>query len=114
AKHPQLQCKYLHELFKINVRAGQKYSLLQIELYAQFDPSQLVIFLEQTVYHVEKAKTILENYLTRCKDREKKQHLYKAIVYLLGRLGGSNTGDALKIIINKLNDVDLVMIFEFF
>src|SRR5690606_19612787 len=112
SKHPMLQFKFLNELFKVNPKACQKYSLIQIGLYAQFDPSQLVTFLEQTVYHVEKAKTILENYISQCKDREQKQHLYRAIVYLLGRLGGTNTTDALKIIINKLNDVDLV--FEIF
>lgn len=109
AHSPELQFKYLHALFRVNTRAGQKYHLLQVDLYAKYDPSHLNQFLEQSQsYNIEKAREILENHLPKHTDIEAKNNLYRGIVYLLGRVG--NTNQALRLIIDKLQDVELVWI----
>lgn len=104
--------RYLHELFKKNDRQAQKYHLLQVELYAEFDLDGLVSFLEQSQsYNIEKALQTVEDAITRHskgKDKNLKK-LYRGKVYLLGRMG--NTRDALDLIIDSLQDVDLAIEF---
>jgi hypothetical protein len=52
---------YLDALFQKNVRASQKYHLLQVELYAEFETDKLVWFLEQSQsYNIERALHICE------------------------------------------------------
>jgi hypothetical protein len=52
---------YLDALFDQNVRASQKYHLLQVELYSDFETEKLVGFLEQSQsYNIERALHICE------------------------------------------------------
>jgi vacuolar protein sorting-associated protein 41 len=106
----EYQYKYLDALFKKSKTIAEDFHLLQVKLYAEFDPKQLLYFLENSsTYNIDDARDICENFLQFHKTKEMKDYLYRCIVYLLGRLG--NTDLAMNIIINNLNDVDLAIEF---
>ncbi|KAF0977952.1 hypothetical protein FDP41_003274 [Naegleria fowleri] len=56
--------KYLDGLFYHNVQNAQKYHILQVELFAEYDSKRLVWFLEQSQsYKIEQALQICEQHL---------------------------------------------------
>lgn len=93
---PKLLLIYLHNLFNQKKEAVQYDSTihdLQIELYAEYDPSNLRDFLEKSnSYNLDKAYEIC-----------KKKQLWREMVFLLGRMG--NTNEALSLLIEKLKDI---------
>lgn len=109
----QDQYKYLNAIFN-NVKSralGEKYHNEMVELYCEFDTEKLLPFLEiSNSYALIKAKETCEKYLAIKKDQKENQdNIYRAIVYILGRLGESTS--AMEIIIDRLNDVDLAIRF---
>jgi hypothetical protein len=97
--HPALQHAYLHALFKKDVTAGQKYHELQVLLYAEHDPDNLMTFLRNSNAY------LLEEALRIC-DQKK---LYREMVYLLRRMG--NSQKALELMIDELKDVNEAISF---
>lgn len=87
---------YLSALFDKDTNMGAAYHNLQLELYADYAPEKLLTFLRLSAhYSMEKA-------LQLCESRK----LIREQVYLLGRMG--NNRQALMIIVEQLNDVQLV------
>ncbi|KAL9657386.1 hypothetical protein ABK040_014374 [Willaertia magna] len=69
--------KYLDGLFFHNVRAAQRYHLIQVELYAEYDSKRLLWFLEQSQsYNIEQALKICETYLNKPIE-DKIEYLYR-------------------------------------
>lgn len=124
--------KYLDALFRKHSSKASEFHILQVELYAEFDTEKLLWFLEQSQsYNIEKAKDICEHFLSECEEqiellsannnnasesdakllelKKERDRLYRSIVYLLGRMG--NTNEALGLIIEKLQDVNLAIEF---
>lgn len=72
---------------------------LLVSLYAQFTPERLLPFLQRSNhYSLEKALSICE-----------KCHLIPEVVYLLSRMG--NSKEALKCIINRMNNINYAIDF---
>ncbi|KAG6469839.1 vacuolar protein sorting-associated protein 41 homolog [Zingiber officinale] len=85
---------YLHALFEIDPQAGKDFHDLQVELYAEYEPKMLLLFLRSSQhYRLEKAYEI-------CMKKE----LVREQVFILGRMG--NAKQALAVIINKLEDME--------
>ena len=105
------QHKYLDALFKKSKTIAEDYHSIQVKLYSEFDPKNLLFFLENSsTYNIDDARDVCEKFLDFHKGNlENQNYLYRGIVYLYGRLG--NTDLAMNIIINKLNDVDLAIEF---
>eukprot|EP01080_Neovahlkampfia_damariscottae_P008010 gene8010-12475_t len=105
------QHRYLDALFKKSKTIAEDYHLLQVKLYAEFEPKNLLFFLENSYsYEVDSARDTLDNFIDFHKNNiENQNYVYRGIVYLHGRMG--NTDLAMDIIINKLNDVDLAIEF---
>ena len=104
---PQLQAgsgegwlhRYLHELFLKDANVGAHFHELQIELYARHDPGYLRAFLTNSNhYPLERAYEICEAH-----------GLVKEMIFILGRMG--NSKHALKLIIEKLEDIDQAVEF---
>lgn len=95
--HPYYLYLYLDALDKVG--RAKNYHEKLVSLYAKFAPEKLLPFLKRSQnYPIQKALDI-------CKDAL----FYPEMVYLLSRIG--NTKEALSIIINKLNDIDLAIEF---
>ncbi|XP_074574083.1 vacuolar protein sorting-associated protein 41 homolog [Curcuma longa] len=85
---------YLHALFENDPQAGKDFHDLQVELYAEYEPKMLLLFLRSSQhYRLEKAYEI-------CMKKE----LVREQVFILGRMG--NAKQALAVIINKLEDME--------
>ncbi|XP_042448785.1 vacuolar protein sorting-associated protein 41 homolog [Zingiber officinale] len=85
---------YLHALFEIDPQTGKDFHDLQVELYAEYEPKMLLLFLRSSQhYRLEKAYEI-------CMKKE----LVREQVFILGRMG--NAKQALAVIINKLEDME--------
>ena len=98
-KHPRLLCAYLDRLIQRDPVACTRYHDLLFDLYAKHIPDRIVPFLRQSNY------IQLEKALEVCK----KQQLTKAVVFILGRMG--NTHEALRIIIDKTDDINAAIDF---
>mmetsp|Transcript_7798 Transcript_7798/g.14869 ORF Transcript_7798/g.14869 Transcript_7798/m.14869 type:complete len:939 (+) Transcript_7798:56-2872(+) len=94
---PELLHKYLHAVFCADRVIGYKHHQLQVELYAKYEPDQLLHFLEHSnCYQLEDALDICQ-----------KKELYAEMVFLLTKMG--DLKQALTLIIEKLEDVDKAM-----
>ena len=96
---PRLLCAYLDRLIHRDPTTCASYHNLLFELYSTYDPNKLVPFLRQSNY------IQLDKALEVCK----KKNLTHAIVFILGRMG--NTREALRIIIDKMNDINAAIEF---
>ncbi|KAL0041397.1 hypothetical protein WJX79_002126 [Trebouxia sp. C0005] len=84
---------YLDQLFLKDQTAGADYHVLQVELYADYAPGQLMAFLVSSQWYR------LEGALQVCEQRG----LVREQVFILGRMG--NASDALHLIIQRLADI---------
>jgi len=126
-KYPKLLHKYLHALFVKDPHVGSAYHELQVELYAEYEPSKLLPFLRQSNHYPLKMVRIAagrkvrtrRQTLTQCSitrmwwaagaqayDICKERNLVAEMVFILGRMG--NNKEALNLIISRLNDVQQV------
>ncbi|XP_042202802.1 vacuolar protein sorting-associated protein 41 homolog isoform X2 [Callorhinchus milii] len=96
---PELQHKYLHNLFKRDHHKGQKYHELQISLFAEYDRKNLLPFLRNSTH------CPLEKALEICQER----NFVEETVFLLSRMGNSRR--ALQMITEELQDVDKAIEF---
>jgi len=90
---------YLHKLFVKDAQAGARYHPMQIELYAEHDPKNLLPFLTSSNHYQ------LEEALATCE----RHGLLDEMVYILGRMG--NNKRALRIIIERQGDTARAMEF---
>ncbi|XP_072029867.1 vacuolar protein sorting-associated protein 41 homolog isoform X2 [Amphiura filiformis] len=97
--HQKFQHNYLDALFQKNPHLGQEYHALQVKLYAEHDRKNLLMFLKNSNYYP------LQVALDECEQR----HLIPEMVFLLGRMG--NTKQALRLIMEDLDDVDKAIDF---
>lgn len=84
---------YLDQLFQKDQTAGADYHSLQVELYAEYAPSQLMGLLVSSQWYP------LEGALRVCQQRG----LVREQVFILGRMGSS--AQALHLIIQRLADI---------
>lgn len=111
-------------LVTLDPHLAEEFTLLQLELYADYDYKQLKTFLIQTIYPLEKAYQIVEKRKvgkaypsTSCScstahHANMGMQLYPEMVYILGRMG--NAKDALDLIIKNIGDVKQVWPHLFF
>ncbi|CAG8508593.1 12818_t:CDS:10 [Ambispora leptoticha] len=98
-KHPKFMFIYLDALFLHDPHMGYEYHDLQVELYAEYEPSRLMEFLRNSNYYsLEKAYKV-------CEQRD----LVPEMVFILGRTG--NNKEALMLIIDRLQDVQRAIDF---
>lgn len=97
--HPRLLCAYLDRLIHRDPSACASYHNLLFDLYSTYEPDKLVPLLRQSAY------IQLDKALEVCK----KKGLTQAIVFILGRMG--NTHEALRIIIDKMDDINAAIDF---
>ena len=90
---------YLHRLFVKDAQAGARYHPMQIGLYAEYDPKNLLPFLTSSNHYQ------LEEALATCEHHG----LVDEMVYILGRMG--NNKRALRIIIERQGDTARAMEF---
>eukprot|EP00470_Lotharella_oceanica_P011111 CAMPEP_0170197754 /NCGR_PEP_ID=MMETSP0040_2-20121228/67122_1 /TAXON_ID=641309 /ORGANISM="Lotharella oceanica, Strain CCMP622" /LENGTH=304 /DNA_ID=CAMNT_0010447501 /DNA_START=24 /DNA_END=938 /DNA_ORIENTATION=+ len=90
---PKMLHVFLHALFQKDPNLGAEYHNKQVELYAQYDPTLLRSFLQNSNFYD------LEQALKLCKEKK----MYNEMVFILKRMGSDS--DALMIIIYKLQDV---------
>ncbi|KAJ3067866.1 Vacuolar protein sorting-associated protein 41, partial [Podochytrium sp. JEL0797] len=84
---------YLDALFRFDDHEGVQYHTLQVELYADFDPTRLIDFLRSSaMYKIQTAYEL-------CEVRD----LVPEMVFLLGKMG--NNRKALVLVIERLGDV---------
>ncbi|KAJ3398291.1 hypothetical protein CcCBS67573_g05422 [Chytriomyces confervae] len=84
---------YLDALFRHDPAEGVEFHSMQVELYADFDPTRLLDFLRSSaMYKVQSAYKL-------CEIRD----LVPEMVYLLGKMGDNRR--ALKLVIDRLGDV---------
>lgn len=86
--------QYLDLCFKQDASATTQFAELQAELYAEFEPSRLLAFLDVC------ASCPLESALKVCE----RQGLIKESVFVLGRMGAADR--ALRVIVNQLKDIE--------
>ncbi|XP_064614137.1 vacuolar protein sorting-associated protein 41 homolog [Liolophura sinensis] len=98
-KSPALLHVYLDRLFQKDPHLGQAFHARQVSLYAEYDPSRLLMFLRTSSYYP------LQAAMKECETRD----LLPEQVFLLGRIG--QTKQALKLITNRLKDVDQAIEF---
>jgi len=99
-KHQKMQLAYLDYLFfqtkkdnhQVN-QEGREFHNLQVRLYAEFNTTPLLEFLEKSGY------CDIDQALLECTKRE----LWREVVYILGRLGSHEK--ALHLLIEKVGDV---------
>lgn len=96
--------RYLHSIFRLRQQDynSERFAYIHtkhVELYAKYEPSKVLEFLQiSTFYSIDKALDIAR--------RHKPKPLYDAIVYLLGRMGGTeHTHEALRILIDDIRDI---------
>ena len=91
---------FLDVLFQKDSQEGSFYHPLQVELYAEHDPSKLLDFLKTSLnYDITKAYELCE-----------KRDFVPEMVYLLGKMG--NNKKALYLVIERLGDVEKVKSFR--
>ena len=98
-EHPRLLCAYLDRLIHRDPTACASYHNLLFDLYSTYEPEKLVPLLRQSNF------IQLDKALDVCK----KKNLTHAIVFILGRMG--NTHEALRIIIDKMDDINAAIEF---
>lgn len=99
AHYPRLLCAYLDRLIHRDLSATAFHHDLLFELYCTYQPDKLVPLLRQSNYiQLDKALDIC-----------KRKNLTRAIVFILGRMG--NTREALRIIIDRMNDINAAIEF---
>lgn len=92
---------YLDALAERDAFLCRDYADMQVALYAQYEPSKLMEFLKSNSnYDPRKGISVCEKFSDTC---------LKELVYLLGKVGQSQ--QALKLIINKLDDAELAVEF---
>jgi len=91
--------EYLKQLFAKDEVAGQKYHMQMVRLYAEYESSSLLRFLRASERYP------LEDALGVCQQRG----LLEEEAYLLGRAG--RVGEALRILLEKVGDVDGAVAF---
>ncbi|GAB6021658.1 Vacuolar protein sorting-associated protein 41 [Chamberlinius hualienensis] len=96
---PHYLCQFLDRLFVKNPSLSQDYHGLQVKLYAEFQPQKLLSFLRNSNYYP------LQEALDICQ----KFQMTQEMVFLLGRMG--NTKQALRLIVEDLQDVDKAIEF---
>jgi hypothetical protein len=107
AEEPRLQHVYLSTLFErnrdeYNTESYAEYHEMQIGLYCKYgDDDEMKNFLRLSGF------VPLEEAYRQCKERE--PPLYQAMVFILGKMG--NTKEALRMIVNELEDVKQAMEF---
>ncbi|KAJ2904864.1 Vacuolar protein sorting-associated protein 41, partial [Coemansia aciculifera] len=84
---------YLHTLLSKDPHLGAPFADLQVELYAEYDPSKLLSFLRISTYYT------FDRALEICEERG----LVPEMVFILGRMGDNHR--ALMLIIERLRDV---------
>ncbi|KAL4447636.1 hypothetical protein ABPG75_004855 [Micractinium tetrahymenae] len=85
--------RYLDGLFLKDSQAGAEFAELQVELYAEFEPSRLLNFLMVSpTYPLERAYQVCEA-----------RGLTREMVFVLGRMGSAEK--ALRLIVEGLRDV---------
>lgn len=89
----------MDKLFQKDPHKGQQYHGLQVQLYAQYAPQDLLSFLKSSSYYP------LQRALEECQSR----NFVRETVFLLGRIG--NTKEALALIIRELKDVSWAIKF---
>lgn len=90
---------YLDHLVRKDAEVCAQHHGLLVELYSQFAPEKLLPFLRSSNhYQLEKALDVC-----------RKKNLFNETVFLLGRMG--NTKEALKLITDKLDDIDFAIEF---
>lgn len=88
--------RYMDRLIMENIAAAPEYHYLMVELYADYEPANLMRFLKMShQYPLDQAYEI-------CKERG----MIKEMVYILSRMG--NTHEALQLIIKELADIPQV------
>ncbi|XP_064648417.1 vacuolar protein sorting-associated protein 41 homolog [Lineus longissimus] len=97
--HKRLLHVYLDALFKKDPDIGQEYHGLQVALYADHDPANLIKFLRSSNYYP------LQHAMEECQ----KRRLTKEMVYLLEKMG--NRKQALRLINQDLRDVNQAIEF---
>lgn len=97
--HPRLLCAYLDRLIHRDPTTCASYHNLLFDLYSTYEPEKLVPLLRQSNY------IQLDKALEVCK----KKNLTNAIVFIQGRMG--KTMEALRIIIEKMNDINAAIEF---
>lgn len=97
--HPRLLCSYLDRLIRRDPASSVTYHNLMFELYTTFEPNKLIPFLRQST-HVQ-----LDKALSICKSKR----LTNVVVFILGRMG--NTHEALRLIINQMNNIEAAIEF---
>lgn len=97
--HPKLLCAYLDRLISKDPTAYAQHHDLLFDLYAEQQPEKIVSFLRQSNY------IQLDKALEVCR----KRNLTKAVVFILGRMG--NTQEALRMILDKMDDINAAIEF---
>eukprot|EP00736_Rhodelphis_marinus_P005752 Rmarinus@m.24945 len=92
---------YLHRLFVRDTMVAKKFHEMQVELYAKYDAGYLLTFLRQTDhYSLQKALQVVQA-----------REMYPEMVYILGRMGGDSTREALTILVRDMHDVERAIDF---
>lgn len=90
---------YLRRLFEVDSYAGEAHHGLQVPLYIEFHPAELMQFLQHSLGYD------LNDALAECASKG----MTREQVYLLGRVGGSRR--ALEIIVDDLGDIPQAIAF---
>lgn len=94
-----LMCSYLHEVFQRDARVAASYHDMQLELYADHNPQQLLPFMRKSSEYSPDVAFKL------CKARE----FVPEQVFLLARLG--NVSEALLLLLRRMRDVKAAVDF---
>jgi vacuolar protein sorting-associated protein 41 len=92
-------CSYLHEVFQRDARVAASYHDMQLELYADHNPQQLLPFLRKSSEYSPDVAFKL------CRARE----FVPEQVFLLARLG--NVSEALLLLLRRMRDVKAAVDF---
>jgi hypothetical protein len=92
-ENKELLLFFLDKLFTFDNALGRDYHQLQVDLYASYDPSKLLPFLEDSRYYN------LEEAYETCK----RHSLVPEMVYLLGKIGDNKS--ALRLILDTIGDI---------
>lgn len=97
--HPRLLCAYLDRLVHRDPVTCASYHDLLFSLYTTYESNKLIPFLRQSSY------IKLESALQLCRAK----NLTKVVVFILGRMGRAH--EALRLIINQMNDIESAIDF---
>ncbi|KAK7588128.1 hypothetical protein V9T40_005373 [Parthenolecanium corni] len=95
------QYLYLDALNTNSKLEAHKYHDLLVKLYAEFCPAKLLPLLRCSRYY------LLPEALTVCE----KHNLYREVVHLLSRMGGSGTEKALNVLLHTVDDMEMATLF---